>query len=326
MNSRIFLGTETGEKQAAIDEIKRQLSADGGGSPLEQSVYYAGETPVSDMVSAMRNGSLFAESRLFLIKNADAIKKKDEVDLLASYMASPQDNTTLILISEETKLAKGLEDAVPRDAKKVFWELSESRKVDWVANFFRAKGFRINNDGIGTILELVENNTHALDQECTRLTLFLEKGKEIGSEEAEKWLSHTREESAFTLFARIASGDLSRSVESLHTMLLAKVEPQTILAGLAWCFRQFRDYINLVEEGAGSDGALERLFIKSPQAKRNYTDAGRRYNSEAADTFLSLTAEYDALLRSESSFPRQILMDTYLCKIHGLALQPALRR
>jgi DNA polymerase-3 subunit delta len=319
MNSRIFLGTEIGEKQAAIAEIKKQLSA--GGEVPEQTVYYAGETPVSDMVSALRNGSLFAESRLFLIKNAEAIKKKDEIDLLASYMASPMDNTTLILISEENSLAKGLENAVPREAKKVFWELSESRKADWVANFFRAKGFRINNDGIGTILELVENNTQALERECTRLTLFLEKDKEIGSEEVEKWLSHTREESAFTLFARIATGDLSRSIESLRTMLLAKEAPQTILSGLAWCFRQFRDYINLVEEGAGSEGALEKLFIRSPQARRNYTDAGRRFNSEAADTCISLTAEYDALIRSASSFPGQILMDTYLCKIHSLARQ-----
>jgi DNA polymerase-3 subunit delta len=323
MNSRIFLGTEIGEKQAAIAEIKKQLSARGEAS--EQTVYYAGETSVSDMVSAIRNGSLFAESRLFLIKNAEAIKKKDEIDLLASCMASARGDTAIILISEENSIAKGLENAVPREAKRIFWELSESRKADWVANFFRTKGFRINSDGIGTILELVENNTQALERECMRLTLFLEKDKEIGCEEAEKWLSHTREESAFTLFARIASGDLSRSIESLRTMLLAKEAPQTILAGLAWCFRQFRDYINLVEEGAGSEGAFEKLFIKSPQAKRNYTDAGRRYDSEAADTCLSLTAEYDALTRSESSFPKQILMDTYLCKIHGLTRQPALR-
>jgi DNA polymerase III delta subunit len=109
-------------------------------------------------------------------------------------------------------------------------------------------------------------------------------------------------------------------------MLLAKEAPQTILAGLAWCFRQFRDYINLVEEGAGSEGAFDRLFIRSPQARRNYTDAGRRYNSEAADTCISLTSEYDVLIRSSSSFPEQILMDTFLCKIHSLALQPALRK
>jgi hypothetical protein len=74
MKARIFLGTEIGEKQAAIAEIKKQLSEQG--SPPEQTVYYAGETPVSDMVSALRNGSLFAENRLFLVKNAEAIKKK----------------------------------------------------------------------------------------------------------------------------------------------------------------------------------------------------------------------------------------------------------
>ncbi|MDR1566857.1 MAG: DNA polymerase III subunit delta [Treponema sp.] len=313
----ILLGLEIGEKEASAREIAEKFAA---GAFVEKTTYYAGDTPVPQMVSAMRNGSLFAARRIFFIKNAEAIKRKEDLDLLASYMASPQEDTVLILMSEENSISKVLEKAAPPASKRVFYELSDSRKTDWVGAFFRNKGFRIGTGGIQTILELVENNTQALERECSRLTLFLEKQKEISAGDVEKWLSHTRDESAFTLFSRIAAGDLSRSLESLRTLFGAKESPQAILAGLAWCFRKLRDYLTLEESGVRDDWEYKKIGVSSPQAKRDYAAAARRYNLEGTDSCLALTAEYDALVRSASSFPEQILMDQYLYKIHRLAV------
>ena len=310
----LFLGPEIGEKQAAIDEIRKKLP------DSEETVYYAGETPVPVMVSSMRNGSLFADSRLFLVKCAEGIKKKEDTDLLASYIASPGRDCYLILISEETNVARGLETAVPPKNKRIFWELPDYRKSEWVAGFFRNEGFRISKEGIETILELVENNTSALKQECWRLTLFLDKTREITGEDAEKWLSHTREESAFTLFSRIAGGDLSRSLECMRMLLAAKETPTGIFAALASCFRKLIGYLSLKEAGVSDEWEYKKIGVSSLGAKRDYASAARRYNSAGAETCLALTAEYDLLLRSSSSFPVQILMDQFLYKIHSLGI------
>ena len=310
----LFLGPEIGEKQTAVDEIRKNLNPAGG---LEETVYYAGETPVPVMVSNMRTGSLFADSRLFFIKSAEGIKKKEDVDLLGSYIASPPDNTFLILLSEETSIAKGLEKPFPPGNKRIFWELFDNRKSEWVQNFFRREGFRISAGGIETILELVENNTAALRQECSRLILFNSPAREITGEDVEKWLSHTRQESAFTLFSRIASGDFSRSLESVRILLAAKEAPPAIFAGLASCFRKLISYLALKEAGISDEGEYRKIGVSSPGAKRDYASAGRLYDSAGAETCLALTAEYDLLLRSASSFPEQILMDQYLYKIRS---------
>jgi DNA polymerase-3 subunit delta len=314
---RLFLGPEIGKKQDAIEEIRRILPGDT--SPPEETSFYAGETAVSQMTAALRNGSLFADSRLFLIKNAELIKKKDEVELLASYITAPQEDTALILISEQTSLAKGLEDAAGRENRKVFYELFENQKTEWVDSFFRRAGFRIAPGAIETILELVENNTGALRRECSRLTLFLNKDTVIGPEEVEKWLSHTREESAFTLFSRIAAGDFSRALESLHTLLAAKEAPQSILAGLAWCFRKLRDYLSLAGAGKLNDFELRKIGLSSPKARDDYARAAGRYNSAGAETCLACTAEYDILLRSSGIVFESILMDWYMYKIFQTA-------
>jgi DNA polymerase-3 subunit delta len=154
----LFLGPEIGEKQDAIDEIRQTLTVipktstlagqsttkqeKKAGIPPEETSFYAGETSATDMVSALLNGSLFADIRLFLIKNAEALKK-DEIDLLTSYMGSPQEDTTLILVSEASGIDKRLENAVPGENKRIFWELFENRKKEWVETFFRRGGYQI---------------------------------------------------------------------------------------------------------------------------------------------------------------------------------------
>ncbi|WP_010254569.1 DNA polymerase III subunit delta [Treponema primitia] len=314
-NCLLFLGPEFGEKQDAIEEIRRNIKKQFG-APAEETSFYAGETPVNEMVSILRNGSLFADTRLFFIKNAELLKKKDELELLASYMAAPQDDTTMILISDNTSLDKTLEKAADKAGKRVFWELFENKKTEWVANFFRREGFKINEEGIEAILELVENNTDSLKRECSRLTLFLDKNSVVGEAEVEKWLSHTREESAFTLFSRIAEGDLTRSVEILHTLLAAKETPVAILGVLAWCFRKLRDYLALTAKSAAPDDfEFKKIGLASSKARKDYAAAGRRYGAAGADTCLSLTAGFDIRIRSSGAGFESILMDQYLYEV-----------
>ncbi|GHT97543.1 DNA polymerase III subunit delta [Spirochaetia bacterium] len=304
----LFLGPEAGEKQDALSDLRRSLEKQYK-APAEETSFYAGETSVSEIAAALRNGSLFSDARLFLIKNAEVFKKKEELELLSSYMAAPQDDTTLILISDEIGLAKALE---AKAEKRIFWELFEEKKAEWVASCFKREGFKISEGAIETILEMVENNTEALRRECSRLMLFLGKDAPATGEDVEKWLSHSREESAFTLFSRIATGDLMKSIETLHILLDAKEKSRTILAGLAWCFRTLRDYHALVAAGETGDFEFKKIGLGSSRKRKDYAEANRRY---VADACLSLIAEFDVLVHSAGTGPEPVLMDLFLYKL-----------
>ena len=309
----IFLGPEIGKKQDAIAEIKNKCAVNG--SPPEETVFYAGETPLVDIANAAQNHSLFAESRLFMVKNAEQIKKKEDVTLIASCMRELEPGTVLILISDEFKLAAGLDDCVSKENRRVFYELFENEKSEWLRSFFRREGYRIDPDGIDVILEMVENNTDALRRECSRLTLFLPKDRPASATDVEKWLAHNREESAFTLFSRIAAGDTSKAVESLHTLLAAKESAQGVLATLAWCFRKLRGYLALLKNGEPNNFELKKIGLSSPKARDDYASASRRYQAAAVDACLALTAEYDILTRASGTALEAVLMDVYLLKI-----------
>ena len=315
VNAHIFLGPEIGKKQDAIGDIRKRLSKEG--TP-DEFVYYAGETPAIKIAEAVQNHSLFSQSRLFIVKNADQIKKKEDLALIASCMEELEPDSTMILVSDEFKLASPLDNCCPKDNRKVFYEMFENQKTEWVKSFFRNEGRSITSDGVELILEMVENNTDALRRECSRLVLFLPKDRPVEADDIDKWLSHNREESAFTLFSRIATGDTAKAIESLHTLLAAKESPQGIMAGLTWCFRKLRDYLILLREGkADNSFELKKIGLSSPKAKSDYTAAARRYNSVAVDACLAITAEYDLLTRSSGSALESVLMDMYILKVLG---------
>jgi len=317
-NAYIFLGPEIGKKQDAIDDIRKKLAKDGG--PLDEFVFYAGETPALKIAEAVQNHSLFSEKRLFIVKNADQIKKKEEITIIAACMDELEPDTAMILVSDEFKLAAGLDNCCPGANRKPFYEMFENQKTDWVRSFFQREGRRITPDGIDLILEMVENNTDALRRECSRLMLFIPKDKPIEAEDIEKWLSHNREESAFTLFSRIATGDASKAIESLHTLLAAKESPIAILAALTSCFRKLRGYLALVREGkAGNDFELKKIGLSHPKAKSDYAAAARRYTAAAVDACIAITAEYDVLTRSLGAALESVLMDVYVLKVFGRA-------
>jgi DNA polymerase III subunit delta len=313
----IFLGPEIGKKQDEIGQIKKKLSETGA---YEETVFYAGETPITNIVNTIQNHSLFAQSRLFIIKNAEQLKKKDEINAVAACMkelepgggTSPYD--ALILVSDEFRLSAELDNACPKENRKVFYEMFEREKSAWVRSFFQRAGRSIDPSGVDAILELVENNTDAMQRECSRLVFFLPKDRPIKAEDVEQWLSHSREESAFTLFARIAAGDVSKAVESLHTLLAAKESPVGILALLAWSFRKLRDYLTLCENGEPDNFELKKIGL-SPVTKNNYAAASRRYNKTDVEKCLAVTAEYDILTRACGQVLEEALMDVYVLKI-----------
>ncbi|MDR0586229.1 MAG: DNA polymerase III subunit delta [Treponema sp.] len=315
--SFLFLGPELGEKLDALDIIRKNLRGEDpprAQSPvppaLEETSFYAGETPVSQIVSVIKNGSLFSDARLFIIKNAESIKKKEDAVLMVSCLENPGDGVTLILLSDETRLDKRIEDAVPRERRRIFWELFENRKSEWVASFFRRSGCRIDEGGIAAVLEMVENNTDALRRECTLLVFFLGGEKIISAEDVERCLSHTREESPFTLFAALARGNLSLSLDIERALLGTKQSPQAILAGLAWCFRKLSDYFALKETGEANDFEMKKIGLGSQKVRADYIEAARRWKN--AGKALAVIGEYEYLFRSFGGDFEEILMDTFI--------------
>ncbi len=298
----LFTGPEIGERNAAIEQVRAAAARKSGN--LDCHSLYVQETPVADAVSLLLNGSLFADARFVVLRNAELIKKKEEIELIASWAgAADQDGGSyLVLVSEEIGVDKKIEALVPKQNKKIFWEMFENRKEQWIVDFFRREGLSVEGDAVSAILELVENNTEALKTACSRFPLFFDKGYRVTEADALAILEHNREESAFSLFDAMASGNFETALGIWNKLSLSKESsPIQLMAGLTYCFRKLSDWHRLAASGQTDDFSLKKAGFSGKRAIDQYRQAARRWNAESTDRVLGLIADTDLAMRSAGS-------------------------
>ena len=245
----LFTGPEAGEKEEAIGNIRSAAIKKNGS--VDDYRYYASETRIQDVVAQLQNVSLFSPALFVVYRNAELLKGKGDVEFLTQWAkgGAKSSPSTLILVSDENSVDKKIDSLVPSSHKKIFWEMFDSRKEQWVQGFFRKNGFSVTQDAVARILDMVENNTEVLKSECSRFFYCFDRGYTIREEDVDRILSHDREENAFTLFESMADSTkspnqrLEVALEILQKIRMSRESNGVMLiAGLSYCFRQLRSW------------------------------------------------------------------------------------
>lgn len=190
----------------------------------------------------------------------------------------------------------------------------EDRKVPWLINFFGKNGYRIGEEAAEDILDMIENNTQALRSECARFFLLFPKSHEITSADVEAVLSHNRAESAFTLFAAMASSESASRRFELSLDVLQKIRlskdssPVMILAGLASCFRRLALWHALASSGQSDDFTLKTHGFSSKKAKAQYSRASSIWTAGQTAAILAGIAAADMEIRSSGALFEDVLL------------------
>jgi DNA polymerase-3 subunit delta len=254
-----------------------------------------------------------------ILSNAEAIKGQGDAALLADYCGSPSADATLFLLSDQIgEVSSRIAKAVPKERQKIFWEMFEGRKVEWVRAFFRKRRIEIDQGAVDFILEMVENNTHDLDVECGRLADYFASEGRLGLEQVQTYLYHSREENVFTLFERLAERDFAGCQEVLDKILLAREsEPFAILGGLLWQVRKLAALHELVAESYSPEEALVRLNVRSKRSQKVYLEASRGFSRAETEGLIVLIADTDRRIRTGRSETHRLLLELFLYRAAG---------
>ncbi len=312
----LFTGPEIGERNTAVEQLRKQATTAHGDA--EMHTLYAGDTPMGEIISLLQNGSLFSSARFVTVRNAELVKKKEDISQLVDWAteSSGRDDVYLVLVSDEIGIDKKIEACVSKERKRIFWELFEERKEQWITGFFHKEGYRVEPEAVSTILEMVENNTDALKTACSRLVLFFEKDHLITEDDIISYLSHNREENAFTLFDALSRNDPEGALSILEKIALSKdSSPVQILAGLTYCFRRLGDWHRLASRGVRDEFGLKKAGFSGKKALAQYRRAAEVWNPSAVSAILAILAETDSTMRSTGTAVHRILMDTGILAI-----------
>ena len=311
----VFCGPEVGEKNDTVVSLLKTAQKKQGS--VEVYKFYATEDRVQDIVALLQNTTLFSPALFVTICSAEVIKQKRDVETLASWIANSKSSpNTLVLISEERSIDKKIETVVPAKNKKIFWEMFENRKQQWLENFFQKNGYSVTNEAIENILEMVENNTQSLRDECSRFFWCLKRGTMISVTHVEQILSHNRPETPFTLFEAMADNSksqhhrLATSLEILGKIRSTKdTSPASLIAGLTYSFRQLKNWHELCSGGKyPTEAEFKAAGFAYKKIREKCQAAARIWKAGEVFSILALLAQTDISIRETGAF----FEETYL--------------
>lgn len=293
----ILAGPDAGRRAAFVDTIRKEFGKASGGPPEEHRLY-AEETSVGDLLSLVMNGSLFSSSRIVEFRDAELAKAKAEVQALVDYVKKPAADVILLLVTSTFGLDKPLEDAVGKEAKKTFWELFENEKPQWIARRLGESGLTIDEDGIETLLELVENDTASLDAACARLAVVFPEGTRLGANEIDAAIARNRREDAFSLFARMVADEPQWALECLETVLADRQGGAVpLIAALVWSWKRLLRLHVLIDGGESFETACIKSGIRARSLQATHREALRRFGRRDCERVLCLLSDFDARVR-----------------------------
>ena len=295
----LLLGPEAGKKSDFINDIIASQKDKNKGDPDIYRFYPYG-LDTSEVVSILKNGSLFAKSKVVVLNRLEELKGKGILDPLIDYCKKPAQDAVLILLSDTVKdVPAAIKRLVPKENTVIFWEMFEGEKKGWVINFFQKAKIRIEPDAVDSLLELVENNTQVLKGECERLSQFFGAGAAITSDQIEDFLYHTKEENVFSLFSRMVLRDLPATLEILTNILLSKEKnADSLLNGILWQTERLLLLKRLIERNYSADDAFKRVGITGKRNQRIYSTGLSNYGLEELERIIRLIYETQVRLRT----------------------------
>lgn len=314
----LFTGPELGERNEALNALKKTAEKKYG--QLDRHLFYAADTPLSVILDTVQNGSLFADARFVVVKNAEALKKKDDIQALTDWAGQTgnHSNAFLVLISDEISIDKKIEALIPKEQKKIFWELFENKKQEWVRRFFAQAHIEIDREAVATLLELVENNTEALKTACSHIGLFFEPGTVLDTDSVERLLAHNKEETAFSLFDALSKDNFEYALTIRQKLMLSKESsPVQLIAGLTYCFRRLRDWHNHAQTGQLDEFSLKKIGFTSKKAIEQYRRASSLWDMQSVHRIISLLNRTDMQIRAMGHELAAVMLDACLYSIAG---------
>lgn len=305
----LYTGPEFGERSDAVELVKTAHKKKFG--EIDEHSFYLLETPFNEVMTILQSGTLFSDGVFVVCKNAELIKSKDDVKMVSDWLENADPSAVLVLISDEVTVDAKLEKLIPPANRKKFWEMFDDKKLPWLTSFFSKNGYRIQTPAAELILDMVQNNTQALKNECSRFFLCFPKEHEITEEDVESILIHDREETAFTLFNQISESKevpevrFEKGLMILQKIRLSKDNSSVmIIAGLSSCFRKL---VLWHREGESA--------ISGKLMQKQYARAAKIWSVGQATAILADLAATDMEIRSGGTQMEDILLQKLLYEI-----------
>ena len=298
-----------GEETYYIDLISNYIEAyalSDSEKSFNQVVLYGKDTPVSMILTHARRFPMMAERQVVIIREAQDIpdlQKEPGLRLMLDYFTRPVPSTILVLCHMHKTLDKRKElgkkiDQLMLSAR--FKKPFENQIPDFISEYVKGKGFRVEEAGIRVLCEYVGNDLQRLANEIDKVLIGLSEAGMVTAERVMAQVGVSREYNIFELQKALISKDAF-----LAAKIVAYFERNTkknpVILAVAFLYFFFSKLLTATTVSGRGEKEMISLLKISPFAARDYTNALQRYSTEKIIENVSLLREADLKLKGVNS-------------------------
>lgn len=284
-----IVGSDIFLQLQAIEDVSRSLPKD------VQRVVYDGENcEPADVLDELRGFSMFAPSKLVVVRNADDFIKSHR-EALEKYVAQPVTSSTLVLrcvsLPANTRLARLIEKL----GGQIKVEPPKPRDLPtWVVK--RAKSahrLSVSLDAAKTLVELIGNDLGCLDNELAKLALQVE-GKTVTPDDVRQSATFQREQEMWSLTDDLGKGNVVDAIKRWRQ--LVQLDKSAEFRGTTWLTiwldKSLRALV-LSSQGVPPGQIASELKIWPARNIDGFLQTARRLGTAGLESALDRLAECD---------------------------------
>ncbi len=255
-----------------------------------------------------------APRRLVVVENADPFVTADRARL-ELYVAAPAATGVLVLDMKtwqaNTRLAKQVPDAAALSCKPP----ATHKLPEWCVTHCRAQhGKDLPVAAARLLVDLVGPDMGLLDQELSKLAIYVGDGKRIDSGVVDLLIGNSRAENAWKIFDLIGNGQAGEALTFLARLFDQGEEPMRLLGAFSMQLRRMAQVARLHAQGESMEAAQEQAGVP-PFVRRNMEQHLRKLGTRRLNALYDWLLETDLAMKSTGHLPQRLLMERLVVRL-----------
>ena len=230
----------------------------------------AGASDFADFYNNFKISSMFAETKLVVLKNVFSSKKFQE-DFLEQ-MKVLQELKDVVVVHEQDEVDQRLKlfKTFIKDCKCQEFALLDAKNVKhWAATLVKKLGGSINNDALDLLASYVGNNLWRLANEIQKIAAYKNNGI-IQKADVELLVKPNIESDIFKTIDALAEKNKKQALALLHKHLQGDDNPLYILSMITYQFRNLLMVKELSEKGMMYASIVKKSGLHPFVVKKTY--------------------------------------------------------
>lgn len=234
--------------------------------------------------------SLFNDKKAIIVYNSfifgTKYEYKNELEILEDYLNNPNNNTTLIFLTDNIKKTKKCVKLI--NSKGNLLELNMPEKDNLkkeIIKYLKDKSYKIENNALELLINRLDNNYDYILNELDKV-LIMKKDYLININDIKEYTINIENIDIFKYVDLVIKKDIEKCLEELNIIIENNIEPAIILSNIATQYRLIYSTKNLIKQGLTEKNIADELSVHPYRIKLAHDNSYKYSNEEVKEKLL----------------------------------------